>query len=73
MEQTLAAAFQSLFNTPISRTDDFFLDLGGHSLLAAKLVSDLRTQPPFASLSVIDLYHKPTPEKLAAVISTPLE
>ena len=39
-------------------TVNFFDDLGGHSLLAARLVSILRTDRRYASLSVQDLYRE---------------
>ncbi len=51
---------------PVTLQDDFFLDLGGHSLLAARMVSELRTDPQFARLSMMDVYNYPTIEKLAA-------
>jgi non-ribosomal peptide synthetase-like protein len=37
---------------------DFFYDLGGHSLLVARLVSILRGQPEYASLSVREIYQQ---------------
>ena len=37
---------------------DFFDDLGGHSLLAARLVSTLRADERYASLSVQDVYRE---------------
>lgn len=55
---------------PVSVTDDFFLDLGGHSLLVAKVVSELRQQTYFSSLSVLDVYKKPTIEKLASSVKS---
>ena len=51
---------------PVSARDDFFLDLGGHSLLAARMVSELRKEPPFQSLSMLDVYQHPSIERLAA-------
>ncbi|NVN94784.1 MAG: amino acid adenylation domain-containing protein [Bacteroidetes bacterium] len=43
----------------ISMNDNFFNDLGGHSLLAATVVSDLRKNKLFESMSVIDIYKHP--------------
>ena len=66
-ERTLHAAWQSLVSPmPVAVHDDFFLDLGGHSLLAARMVSELRADPQFARLSMLDVYNHPTIEKLAA-------
>ena len=52
----------------VSLDDDFFLDLGGHSLLAARMVSELRMGPGFASLTVGDVYRHPTISRLSAAI-----
>ena len=49
--------------------EDFFLELGGHSLLAAVMVSQLRKQAAFASLSVGDVYAHPTVAKLAQAMA----
>ncbi len=51
---------------PVALHDDFFLNLGGHSLLAARMVSELRGDPQFTRLSMMDVYNYPTIEKLAA-------
>ncbi len=48
--------------------DDFFLDLGGHSLLAARMVSQLRKDAGFASITMRDVYTHPTISRLAAAI-----
>ena len=67
LEQHIAAVWTKLFAPlPVSVRDDFFLDLGGHSLLAARMVSELRKEPPFQSLSMLDVYQHPTIERLAA-------
>ncbi len=66
-EQEILRVWSELFApTAVSVTDDFFLELGGHSLLAARMVSRLRKDPPFAEISVADVYGHPTVEKLAA-------
>lgn len=51
--------------TPISVTDNFFIDLGGHSLLAAQTVSALRRELGL-DVAVRDVYRWPTIEGLAA-------
>jgi amino acid adenylation domain-containing protein len=53
---------------PVSVDDDFFLDLGGHSLLAAWMVSELRKDARFASLTVRDVYSYPSISLLAAAM-----
>lgn len=66
-EEKLLSVWRSLLAPmPVTVHDDFFLDLGGHSLLAARMVSDLRKDPQFARLSMLDVYSHPTIEKLAA-------
>ena len=49
----------------ISMTDNFFTDLGGHSLLAAMVVSEMRKQPKFENMSVVDVYKFPVLADLA--------
>ena len=67
LEQHIAAVWEKLFAPmPVSVRDNFFLDLGGHSLLAARMVSELRKETPFESLSMLDIYQHPTIERLAA-------
>jgi len=66
LERQIAAVWEKLFApVPVSVRDDFFLELGGHSLLAARMVSELRRQPPLQPLSMRDVYLHPTIEKLA--------
>jgi len=66
-ERRLLEVWSTLFRPlPVSLDDDFFLDLGGHSLLAAKMVSKLRNDPQFASLTVVDVYNHPTIARVAA-------
>jgi non-ribosomal peptide synthetase-like protein len=55
-----------LCTSQISVDDDFFLDLGGHSLLAAQVVSELRKDLRFASLTMRDVYSHPTISRLAS-------
>lgn len=58
-EQALYAALGKLFPGRTWRPEsDFFADLGGHSLLAARLVSILRTDERYASLSVQAVYRE---------------
>ncbi|HEV2694118.1 MAG TPA: Pls/PosA family non-ribosomal peptide synthetase, partial [Verrucomicrobiae bacterium] len=58
-ESALYAALEKLFPVRIWQPEsDFFDDLGGHSLLAARLVSILRTNERYASLSVQDVYRE---------------
>jgi non-ribosomal peptide synthetase-like protein len=67
LEQRIVAVWEKLFAPmPVSVTDNFFLDLGGHSLLAARMVSELRKEAPFQSLSMLDVYQHPTLEGLTA-------
>jgi non-ribosomal peptide synthetase-like protein len=58
-EQALYAALGKLFPGCDWRPEaNFFDDLGGHSLLAARLVSILRTDKRYTSLSVQDVYRE---------------
>ncbi len=52
----------------ISMDDNFFEDLGGHSLLAALVSSELRRNPMFENLSVVDLYKYPVLSDLAKAL-----
>jgi non-ribosomal peptide synthetase-like protein len=66
-EAEILRCWQRLFAPlAVSVHDDFFRDLGGHSLLAARMVSELRQAPELRSLSVLDVYRRPTVAKLAA-------
>ena len=49
----------------ISMSDHFFNDLGGHSLLAAVIVSEMRENPIFENMSVVDVYKHPVLSDLA--------
>jgi len=49
----------------ISMDDNFFNDLGGHSLLAAIITSQLRENPVFEEMSVVDMYKHPILSDLA--------
>jgi non-ribosomal peptide synthetase-like protein len=67
VEKQIVGVWEKLFAPmPVSLQDDFFLDLRGHSLLVARMVSELRKNQPFQQLSVLDVYERPTVEKLAA-------
>jgi non-ribosomal peptide synthetase-like protein len=58
-EEALYAALGRLFPGGALRPDaDFFDNLGGHSLLAARLVSILRDDARYATLSVQDVYRE---------------
>jgi non-ribosomal peptide synthetase-like protein len=68
-ERRIQMVWDALFAPQrVSTTDDFFLDLGGHSLLAARMVSELRKNPRFARVSVLDVYEHPTIARLAAAL-----
>ncbi len=70
-EKKLAAVWQRLFGLEtIPRDANFFLNLGGHSLLAAQMVSELRHDPLFQNISVLDVYEHPTLERLAFEFET---
>src|SRR5260370_2542656 len=65
-ENRVLEVWKRLFSPqPVSVDDDFFLDLGGHSLLAARMVSELRKDPEYSSVSVADVYENPTITGLA--------
>jgi len=69
IERKLMEVWSALFHPlPVSPDDDFFLDLGGHSLLAARVVSELRKDARFASLTVRDVYAWPAISRLASVV-----
>ena len=58
-EEALHAALEKLFPAASFEPNaDFFDDLGGHSLLAARLVSALRADPRYRTLSVGDVYRE---------------
>lgn len=66
-EERILEVWQALFAPlPVALTDNFFLELGGHSLLAARMVSELRRDPRFQGLSMLDVYNHPSVESLAA-------
>jgi non-ribosomal peptide synthetase-like protein len=65
IEQKILTVWQQLFYPhPISAQDNFF-DLGGHSLLAARMVSQLRKDPPMRDVAMLDIYKHPTLEAFA--------
>ena len=69
-EASLYAALAKLFPGRTWPADaDFFDDLGGHSLLAARLVSLLRTEEKYASLSVQDVYRERRLPGIAAAMA----
>ncbi len=68
-ERRIADVWEALFDPqPVSIDADFFLDLGGHSLLAARMVSALRKDARFASVSMADVYDHPTVASLAVAL-----
>jgi non-ribosomal peptide synthetase-like protein len=68
-ERRIAQVWENLFKSQsVSIDDEFFLDLGGHSLLAARMVSQLRSDPQYAHVSVGDLYEHPTIASLASAL-----
>ncbi|HEV3329978.1 MAG TPA: Pls/PosA family non-ribosomal peptide synthetase [Bryobacteraceae bacterium] len=70
-ERRLLEVWRDLFQPlRVTTHDDFFLDLGGHSLFAARMVSELRKAPKFASVTVADVYKHPTISRLAAAIDS---
>jgi non-ribosomal peptide synthetase-like protein len=67
-EAALHAALRKLFPGGGFRPDaDFFDDLGGHSLLVARLISLLRDDPQYGSMSIQDVYRE---RRLEAIAST---
>ena len=68
IEARVCREWAALFHTPgeVSTDAHFFDHLGGHSLLAAQMVSSLRRDPAFGTLSVLDVYRHPTPASFAA-------
>ncbi len=69
-EEALFEALGHLFpGQPLLRSADFFADLGGHSLLAARLISLLRADARFASVTVHDIYCERSIGKIAAVLA----
>lgn len=68
-EQCIERTWKSVLGVPsVSPDDDFFLDLGGDSLRVARMVSELRRLPGFASISVADVYDHPTIASLATAV-----
>jgi len=66
-ESDLFVALGNLFPGHALAGDlDFFDDLGGHSLLVARLVSRLRDDRSYASLSIQDIYRQRRLERIAA-------
>ncbi len=66
-EAALYAALRPLFpGQALSGDLDFFDDLGGHSLLVARLVSALRADRRYATLSIQDIYRQPRLQRIAA-------
>jgi len=59
------AIAENIHRDDISMDDNFFNDLGGHSLLAAIITSQLRENPIFEEMSVVDMYKHPILSDLA--------
>ena len=69
-EKIIVFQWEKVFQTsPISVTDDFFLDLGGYSLIAAQMVSAIRKECG-CEITLRDIYTRPTVQKLAAHIDS---
>lgn len=69
IERKLTEVWAALFGAAaVSVDDDFFLDLGGHSLLAARMVSEMRRDERFATVTMRDVYSHPTVARLASVL-----
>jgi non-ribosomal peptide synthetase-like protein len=65
MEETIAAAWATIFNVPlVGAEQNFFLDLGGHSLLAAQMTALLHSRAGL-DVAVRDVYACPTVRELA--------
>ena len=66
LEKAMVAIMSRNFKRDdISMNDHFFNDLGGHSLLAALIVSEMRAEPMFENMSVVDVYKHPILSDLA--------
>ena len=63
--EIVKAIAENIHRDDISMDDDFFNDLGGHSLLAAIITSQLRENPVFEEMSVVDMYKHPILSDLA--------
>ncbi len=66
-ETRLCALFQTLLEVPHVAPGDDFFELGGHSLLAARLIARLRGESG-RTVNVRDLFERPTPRLLAALL-----
>ncbi len=67
-KELVDAIARNIHRSDISMDDNFFEDLGGHSLLAALVSSELRKNPMFENLSVVDLYKYPVLSDLAQAL-----
>lgn len=69
-EEALFEALGHLFpGQPLFRAADFFSDLGGHSLLAARLISLLRADSRFSTVTVHDIYCERSLGAIAVVLA----
>jgi non-ribosomal peptide synthetase-like protein len=64
-KEMVSAIAKNIHRSDISMDDNFFDELGGHSLLAALVASDMRENPMFGQLSVVDFYKYPVLSDLA--------
>jgi non-ribosomal peptide synthetase-like protein len=65
LEKIVAQALCETMNLErLSVNDNFFQDLGGHSLLMARFCSDIRRKLELPSISMRDIYTKPTVAQL---------
>lgn len=69
LERHIEKVWCQAFKLPeVSAKANFFFDLGGDSLSVAIVISELRKNPRFISLSMGDIYKHPTIRELAAYI-----
>ncbi len=69
LERDLAVIWQDVLQVPTVGLHDNFFDLGGHSLLVAQVLERVRALRPDLSCSIVDLFHYPTLQSLAAFLS----
>ena len=68
-EKVLADALSEVMKIErVSIEDNFFQDLGAHSLLMARFGAEIRKRLKISAVSMQDIYHNPTIEKLATHI-----
>ncbi|HEU5427013.1 MAG TPA: amino acid adenylation domain-containing protein [Actinocrinis sp.] len=70
LEELVTGIFAAVLALPGYGAEDDFFDAGGHSLLGLRVVARLRAALPAgtAPVTVMDLFHAPTPRALASLI-----